>query len=58
MNKVITIDMRDTDCEFDFYDSKTGDLQRWFLTEDDVRHIMDLVTEEFGDPAYTMENYF
>ena len=48
----------ETDCEIDFYNEKTLEMERWFVDPDDIRHIVSLIKEEFGDPAYTMDNYF
>lgn len=48
----------ETDCEIDFYNEKTLEMERWFVEADDIRHIVSLIKEEFGDPAYTMDNYF
>ena len=48
----------DTDSAIEIYDEDKQTVERWFVSVDDILYFRSLVKKEFGDPAYTMENYF
>lgn len=46
------------DFEISFTDPESQELSRWFTDKESFFHMMELVEEELGSPAYVMENYF
>ena len=48
----------DTDSAIEIYDEDKQTVERWFVSVDDILYFRSMVKKEFGDPAYTMENYF